>query len=194
MFVSRANTLSIETSDVISSVSVLVTTSIVRRQQVGPSLLTMNIRKAFHKFNLLSIEILSLFTVELSYFLWRKRQFIRSQTFTIKRIHWKFLQSFISLQSVVLYAFNFRIKFRSLYKLSNCNYSYVCIVLHYFLLFTIHECVPYLPAYRIWGFYIESSELWRHLVLSLNANVEKGRRDSRRLSNSILKMEAVCCS
>jgi len=69
MFVSRANTLSIETSDVISSVSVLVTTSIVRRQQVGPSLLTMNIRKAFHKFNLLSIEILSLFTVELSYFL-----------------------------------------------------------------------------------------------------------------------------
>lgn len=132
MFVSRATILLIETSDAMSSVSVFVTTSIVTRQQVGPSLLTMNIRKAFYKFSVLSIEILSLFTVELSYFLWRKRQFIRSQTFTIKRIRCKFLQSFISLQSVVLYAFNFRIKFRSLYKLSNCNYSYFCIVFHFF--------------------------------------------------------------
>lgn len=135
MFVWRATILSIETSDAMSSVSVFVTTSIVRRQQVGPSLLTMNIRKAFHKFSMLSIEILSLFTVELSYFLWRKRQFIRSQTFTIKRIRCKFLQSFISLQSLVLYAFSFRIKFRSLYKLSNCNYSYFCIILLLFSLF-----------------------------------------------------------
>lgn len=151
MFVSRATILSIETSDAMSSVSVLVTTSIVRRQQVGPSLLTTNIRKAFHKFSVLSIEILSLFTVELSYFLWRKRQFIRSQTFTIKRIRCKFLQSFISLQSVVLYAFNFRIKFRSLYKLSNCNYSYFSIVLLFFLSlwFTIHEYVPSLPTCKI---------------------------------------------
>lgn len=141
MFVSRITILSIKMSDAMSSVSVFVTTSIVTRQQVGPSLLTMNIRKAFHKFNVLSIEILSLFTVELSYFLWRKRQFIRSQTFTIKRIRCKFLQSFISLQSVVLYAFNFRIKFRSLYKLSNCNYSYFCTVFHFFLWFAIHECV-----------------------------------------------------
>jgi hypothetical protein len=69
MFVCRATILSIETSDAISSVSVFVTASIVRRQQVGPSVLTMNIRKAFHKFSMLSIEILSLFTVELSYFL-----------------------------------------------------------------------------------------------------------------------------
>jgi hypothetical protein len=69
MFVSKATILSIETSDAMSSVSVLVTTSIVRILQVSPSLLTKNIRKVFRKFSVLSIEILSLFTVELSYFL-----------------------------------------------------------------------------------------------------------------------------
>ena len=134
MFVSKATILSIETSDAMSSVSVLVTTSIVRILQVSPSLLTKNIRKVFRKFSVLSIEILSLFTVELSYFLWQKRQFIRGPTFTIKRIRCKFLQSFIYLQSVVLYAFNFRIKFRGLYKL---QIVIILTFVYYFIFFPL---------------------------------------------------------
>jgi hypothetical protein len=61
MVVSRATILSIVTFDVMSSFSALLTVSIVRRLQVGPSLLTKNIRKAFHKFGVIPIEILSLF-------------------------------------------------------------------------------------------------------------------------------------
>ena len=72
------------------------------------------------------------FTVELSYFLWRKREFIRSQTFTIKRIRCKFLQTFNLVQSVVLFPLVFKIEFRSLYQLSNCNYSFFCISVDFF--------------------------------------------------------------
>jgi hypothetical protein len=111
-------TVLIKTSNGVSGISIFSTLFIVGWLEVCSSLQIMNIRNAFPVFNRFSSEIFFLFTLELRHFLRRKREFIRSKTLTIKRIHLKFVRTFDSLLSIVLCPFSFfQMKFRSLYKL-----------------------------------------------------------------------------